>query len=425
MADDMRVSQPSDRVAAPPTDDDAPVARRPVGALVLSNLLGGIGVASSVAVGALLVEEVGGTALAGLGQTASVLGAALAAIPLARLAARRGRRLALGIGYALALLGAATVIVAAVVSDLLLLLGGLLLFGVAQAANLQSRYAATDGVAPGKRARVMSVVVWATTVGTVAGPNLSDPGERLGEQFSLPGLAGPYLFSLAGFLLAGLAVLVLYPNHRPVATGPAARPVSALAAVRWAAGEPSARVGVTLVAGGHAVMVMVMVMTPLHMQHHGMTLQVVGLVISGHTLGMFAFSPVFGWLTDRLGPVLTSWLGVAVLGISVLLGYVAAGMTGMGMTAVALFLLGLGWSAVTIAGSTMIARIDDVDMRVSLQGAADAGMNYAGAAAAAVAGPILIAGGFYGVNVAGAVVLAVVVVVLVASRPRRPLSTDR
>lgn len=411
--------------AGGPPDDDATVPRRPVGALVTSNLLGGVGVASSVAVGALLVEQVGGTSLAGLGQAGSVLGAAVAAIPLARLAARRGRRLSLAVGYALAVVGAGTVITAAVLSNLPLLLTGLVLFGVAQATNLQSRYAATDGVPPGKRARVMSVVVWATTVGTVVGPNLSASGEALGERLGAPGLAGPYLFSVTGFVLAGVAVLLLYPNHRPVSSRPAARPVGALASLRWAAGEPTARAGVVLVAGGHAVMVMVMVMTPLHMQHNGMTLEVVGLVISIHTLGMYAFSPVFGWLTDRLGPVPTAWLGGAVQALAVVVGFVTAGTDATAVTAVALFLLGLGWSAVTISGSTMIARVPDVGMRVSLQGAADAAMNYAGAGAAALAGPILALGGFPGVNVAGAAVLAVVIVVLGTSRlPLRPTASS-
>ncbi|GAA4416087.1 hypothetical protein GCM10023169_03040 [Georgenia halophila] len=396
--------------------DDAPVPRRPVGALVTSNLLGGVGVASSAVVGALLVAQVGGTALAGLGQASSVLGAAFAAIPLARLAARRGRRWSLTVGYALAITGAAVIVGAAVIDNLVLLLAGLLLFGVAQATNLQSRYAATDGVPAGRRARVMSIVVWATTVGTVVGPNLSDAGQNLGLSLDIPGLAGPYLFSLGAFVLAGLAVLLLYPNHRPVTTGAPTRPIRAVTALRWAAREPSARTGVVVVAGGHAVMVMVMVMTPVHMQHNGMTIQLVGLVISIHTLGMFAFSPVFGWLTDRIGPVATAWTGAGIQALAVITGFVAAGVDGTAMTAVALFLLGLGWSAVTISGSTMIARVPEVDMRVSLQGASDATMNYAGAGAAALAGPILAFGGFEGVNVAGAVVLAVVVAALVTAR---------
>ncbi|MFC7404777.1 MFS transporter [Georgenia alba] len=404
---------------AMPSPEDAPTTRRPLGALVTSNLMGGIGVASSVAVGGLLIESVGFTALAGVGQAFSVLGAALVAIPLAKLAARRGRRWSLGVGYAMATAGAATVVGGAVLSSLVVVLTGLLLFGVAQATNLQSRYAATDGVPVGRRGRVMSIVVWATTVGVVVGPNLSGVGRDLGVSLGLPGLSGPYLFSVGGFVLAGLAVLLLYPGHRPVSEGAAgkpARPVGALVALRWATGVPSARSGVALVAGGHGVMVSVMVMTPLHMQHHDMTLEVIGLVISVHTFGMYAFSPVFGWLTDRLGAARTAWVGVAILALSLTLGLIAAGLSGMGVTMVALFLLGLGWSAATIAGSTMVASVPDVDMRVSLQGATDATMNYVGAGAAALAGPILALGGFYGVNLAGAVVLAAVVAVLAGAR---------
>lgn len=392
--------------------------RRAVALLALSNVLGGIGVASGIAVGALLAERLGGTAVAGLAQATGVLGAAVAAVPLATLAARRGRRSSLTLGYTIALLGAGLVITAAVAGSFLLLLLGLGTFGVAQAANLQSRYAAADGASAATRARSISVVLWATTIGSVAGPNLTAAGERVATDVGIPGLAGPYLFSALAFALAA-AVLGLFlrpadgaadgavaPSTPASPSSPTPRTAGATAALRWAAGHPVARFAVGLVAVAHAVMVMVMVMTPVHMQHSGMSLELVGIVISVHVLGMYALSPVFGWLVDRSGGVAVAVGGIVVLLVATALGVVAAAAgESPVLTATALTVLGLGWSASLIAASALLTEVAPNHVRVPLQGATDAVMSYAGAAAAALAGPVLAAGGFRTVNVAAALLL--------------------
>lgn len=457
-------------------------SRRNITVLVASNLLGGIGVASGAAVGALLAEHLGGTAMGGLAQAASVLGAAVAAVPLAGTAARRGRRLALTWGYGLALVGAVLIVVAAVLQQALLFLLAMALYGVANAANLQSRYAGADNASVATRARAMSIVIWATTIGSVAGPNLAAPGAALGQAFGIPELSGPYLFSLVGYLLAGLVIGLVYrdpdvpahpvtdpdpgtagvgaaaPGADPATTGPStapraasdgptrdapppdARPATALGALAWAWAHGRARFAVVTTATAHSVMIMVMVMTPLHMQHGGMSLELVGVVISLHVLGMFALSPVFGWLADRWGAVRTVVAGLGIQAVAVVLGFAAAvtadgaaaAHAGHGapaapdpaasvMTAAALVLLGLGWSACLIAASALLADVGDARVTVPLQGATDALMNYAGAGAAALAGPILAWGGFQAVNTAGAVLL---VPALVALLTRRRARTD-
>src|SRR5690606_10093263 len=334
------VSAPTD------TSDQTVHGRRGLVVLVLSNLLGGVGVASGVAVGGLLAEALGGTAMAGLGQATSVLGAAVAAVPLAGVAAARGRRTALALGYVVATAGAVVVLLAAVTAQLWLLLVGLGLFGVSTAANLQSRYAAAEQSTVAARGRAMSVVIWATTVGAVAGPNLTAPGDRVGLSLGLPPLAGPYVFSVVAFALGALVVALLFPSRRPVGEGRAeTRPaLRAGAALRWAGRHPEARFAVVVVACAHAVMVLVMVMTPVHMTHRGMSLELVGVVISLHVLGMYALSPVFGAAVDRWGARPVAWLGLAVLGVAAVLGYLAGGGHDRTvLTAVALTVLGVGW----------------------------------------------------------------------------------
>lgn len=449
--------------SAAPAPADAPHARRNLVVLVFSNLLAGVGVASGAAVGALLAESLGGTSMAGLAQAVGVLAAAVASIPLATLAQVRGRRWALSLGYALSTVGALLIVTAAVVGQLLVLLVGLALYGVANATNLQSRYAAADNVGSGTRARTMSVVLWSTTVGSVVGPNLAAPGAVVGSGFGVPALGGPYLFSIVAYLLAGLVLAALYRD--PVgnaAVGRAAaaattavgrlgrradgaaraepRRTGALAALRWAWAHPRARFAVVTTAVAHGVMIMVMVMTPVHMQHGGMSLQLVGMVISLHVLGMFAFSPVFGWLSDRFGPLRVAVGGMVLQGAAVALGFLAAAMVpdaGSGahaghgaagpaldtevLTAVALVLLGLGWSACIIASSAVLASVVEPHVKVPLQGATDALMNYFGAGAAALAGPLLAWGGFQAVNTAGAILLVpAVVTILLALRSPHP-----
>lgn len=417
-----------------PPPGQTPHARRNLVVLVFSNLLAGVGVASGAAVGALLAESLGGTSMAGLAQAVGVLAAAVASIPLATLAQVRGRRWALSLGYALSTVGALLIVTAAVLGQLVVLLVGLTLYGVANATNLQSRYAAADNVGSRTRARTMSVVLWSTTVGSVVGPNLAAPGAVVGSGVGVPDLGGPYLFSIVAYLLAGLLLAALYRD--PVGSAAVATATTtvvrtgARTALRWAWAHPRARFAVVTTAVAHGVMIMVMVMTPVHMQHGGMSLQLVGIVISLHVLGMFAFSPVFGWLADRFGPLRVAVGGMALQGTAVALGFLAASLVpdagahaGHGgaaptldtelLTAVALVLLGLGWSACVIAASAVLASVAEPHVKLPLQGATDALMNYFGAGAAALAGPLLAWGGFQAVNSAGAILLVPAVVTLV------------
>lgn len=362
------------------------------------------------------MEEVGGTSLAGIGQALSVLGAALAAIPLARLAVNRGRRASLALGYAIAILGGLGVLWGALTGSLALLLAGLLCFGCGQATNLQSRYAATDAVPPQRRARAMSLVVWATTVGVVLGPNLSVPGEQVADALGLAPLSGPFVFSIIAFAVAGIIVVTQYPRSARQPRSERAATIGGLTALRWAASKSTPRTGVLLLAGSQATMVALMVMTPLHMDSHGLGLPAIGLVISVHTLGMYAFSPLVGLLVERLGAARTGWIGAGLL-LSALLAALGAGGS-QTMIFVSLFLLGLGWSAGSIAGSAMIAATPEPSMRISLQGAADACLNYAGAGAAALAGPVFASGGFSGLSLLGAAFVAVAILGLATSTRR-------
>ena len=393
--------------------------RRNQRVLVIGQLLSGVGVASGIAVGGVLAEELAGTtAASGFVQTASTLGAGLVAVPLAKLALRAGRRWALSTGFALGALGAALVLLSAMVGQFWVMAVGMLFFGAAQASGLQARYAAVDGASPEKAGRAMAIVIWATTDGSVAGPNLSEPGRELGQRLGMVPLSGPYIFSLISFLTAACVMALFFLSAKAsagasAAGGPPAAQASkhgTWAALKIAARSPRSLFALAGVTGGHMIMVGVMVMTPVHMNHMGQPLEIIGIVISLHILGMYAASPVFGWLVDKVGAAQVVLIGCAIFAVAILVGALSSDMATPMQMSLALTVLGLGWSACLIGGSSLLSQSAPQDIRVPLQGANDMMMNFGAAGMAALAGPILAMGGFLWVNILALVVLAPMVV---------------
>ena len=402
--------------------------------LFTAQLLSGAGIASGYAVGGLLAEQITGqTAMAGFAQMSVILGAGLVAYPLATLAARYGRRTALTLGFGTGTLGAAVVLTGVAVEFLPLFMLGMMMCGSSTAAGLQARYAASDSVNPQKPGQAMSIVIWATTVGSVLGPNFTEPGSRLGEFLGVNPLSGPYLISMGCFALAALAAFSLGSQRtaaRAAAQGTA--PAAAQAAspaqtdrpslgesLRYLLSRPVARYAVITVITGQMIMTNVMVMTPVHMDHQHFDLTAVGIVVSIHIMGMYVFSPVFGWMSDRWGPRTVINAGMVVYAVTVALGIYDSLLPTSHFVILntALFLLGVGWSMFLIGGSALLVKSVDARMRVPLQGISDSAMNLGGAFMAAFAGTLLGLGGFFLINaIAGVVLLVNIVFALLANR---------
>ena len=140
---------------------------------------------------------------------------------------------------------------------------------------------------------------------------------------------------------------------------------------------------------GHLVMVGVMAMTPVHIGEagHPDTLRIVGIVLSVHIAGMYALSPVTGWLTDRVGrrPVILGGIALLVAACAV------AGTAGhdTARLSIGLSLLGMGWSATMVAGSTLLTESVGVANRPSVQGLSDLVMGLAAASAGALSGLVV------------------------------------
>ncbi|MBD8024407.1 MFS transporter [Microbacterium sp. Sa1CUA4] len=396
----------------------AAVQRRTVWVLSLGQVLGGLAFGATVSLGAVLAAEISGDdAFSGLAAAAVTLGTAAVAVPLAAFASRRGRRPSLAIGMAIALVGVVLVVVAAAVQLFPLLLVAFGLVGAGQAANLQTRFAAADLATDATRGRDLSIVVWATTIGAVLGPNLTGPGEALGQAVGMPALTGPYLITVVAQLLA---IAVYLAALRPDPLLLAYRIVAAAKdTAREAIAKPDqpvvARYAIFAVAAAHGVMVSVMAMTPVHLLHHGASLSVIGLTISLHIAGMFALSPVFGILADRLGRVPTIMIGQGLLAASLVTA--SFGQDSTVSVTVALVLLGLGWSATTVSGSTLLTEASAEGQRTRRQGLSDLTMSLVGAGGAILAGLVLSWIGYGGLALA--VGVAVIATVLLAPFGRR------
>jgi MFS family permease len=379
----------------------ASLQRRTLTALFLTQIVGGTGSALGGAVAALLAADLGGVGISGLAQSAAVVGAALFAVPATAMVHRDGRRPSLAACYATAAAGAIFIVAAALRHALPVLFAGTFLLGGSTAATYQARYAAVDLAPPALRGRHLSLIVWATTVGAVIGPSLAGPAGTLLARHGIPTLAGPFLFASLLFVLAAFLLLALLrPDPAVVArraqaeAGPGAAPLRGAGlkeAARMVGAEPAARLGVITMALGHVVMVGVMTMTPVHIRAAGRdavhTLDIVGLVLSAHVAGMFALAPVFGWLTDRLGRRAVIALGTGLL----LTACAVAGTAGQAprQLAAGLLILGLGWSATLVSGSTLLSDAIPTERRASAQGLADLVMGLAGASAGALSGVIV------------------------------------
>lgn len=387
----------------PPSDRER-LQRRTARVMLTSQVVAGAGLAAGVTVGALLAEDMLGSArFSGIASTLFTLGSAATAYSVGALSDRRGRRAGLGAGYLAATLGALGAVVAAALGSVVLLFAALAVYGAGSATNLQARYAGGDLAPASGRGRAISTVLLGTTVGAVAGPNLVAPAGQLAERVGLPPLAGPFAMAALAYAAAGLVITVWL------------RPDPLLTARRLVRDEPSdvaqiagpvrtdraaVRLGGLVMVMTQLVMVAIMTMTPIHMQAHGHGLGAVGLVISIHVCAMFLPSLVTGGLVDRVGRVpMAAASGVTLL-LAGVVGALAPGDSLL-MLVLSLSLLGLGWNFGLIAGTALIVDATPTATRARTQGSVDVLIALSGAGGGALSGAVVAGSSFATLALAG------------------------
>ncbi|MFF2807421.1 MFS transporter [Streptomyces sp. NPDC058000] len=405
----------------------ATAPRRLLAVLVFSQVLSGAGLAAGITVGALLAEDMlGSTGLAGVPSALFTAGAALGAAGIGRLSQRRGRRRGLVLGYGAGVLGSLGVVAAAALDSVLLLFPSLLVYGAGTATNLMARYAGADLAPPDRRGRAVSTVLFATTLGAVAGPNLVTVTENLALAWGVPRLAGPFLLAAAAFAAAAVVLAcLLRPDPLPAPRAPAAAGSGAPpddgsatpATPGLTAGQRRGlAAGTTVMLLTQLVMIALMTMTPVHLRAHGHDTQTAGLVIALHVGAMFLPSPLTGLWVDRAGPHrVAAASGVTLLGAGLLATltppHAVAGL------ATALVLLGIGWNFGLVSGTALVTDALPPARRATSQGLVDVGIALAGATGGMASGPVLAAGGFPVLAlVCGVLAAAVVPVAVLAAR---------
>ncbi len=422
----------------------AQVQWRTLVVVVCSQILGGAGLAAGVTVGALLAQDMLGSAsLAGLPIALFTLGSALAAFTVGRLSQRWGRRIGLGIGFSAGGLGALGVVAAAVADQVPMLFLALFIYGAGTATNLQARYAGTDLAPDSRRATAISIAMVATTIGAVAGPNLVEPLGDLARSLGIPPLAGPFLLAAAAYLAAGMILFVFLrpdpfllakqlaaadaaaessPEAGPAAdtTSPEATPTAAAAT----APKPGngAYIGATVMVLTQIAMVAIMTMTPIHMLAHGHGLGSVGLVIGLHVGAMWLPSLVTGVLVDKLGRIPMSVAAAVILLAAGLVGAAAPGDS-LGLLILALILLGVGWNVGLIAGTALVVDATVPENRPRTQGGIDVLIALAGAGGGAMSGMVMAATSFASLSLGGGLLALLLVPVLFWARRTRTLTT--
>ena len=358
------------------TYERAAVQRRTIAVTMSSVIPTTMAMGSAFAASAVLAEEITGSAtLATLAAGSMSIGSMAAAVPLSRRMARLGRRRGLVAGWWIGAAGAMTAVLSAVFSLYPLVVMGMIGVGAGQATNLAARYAVADNAPEDRLARAIGLLVWASTFGAATGPTIAlGPVADFAGFVGLPELAGPYVLSTAMFL-TGLTITHTWLRPDPLEVvgtigSEAPRPASPVTVIRRIAAVPAARLALLAMLIGQLVMVGIMTATPLHMTSGDQDLAVIGQVISLHIVGMYAFSPIVGWLVDRLGTHTVVTLG----GLILFVGAELAGHTDPEHSAglfSGLTLIGIGWSCGLIAGSTLLTNAFPVHQRVEVQGGAD------------------------------------------------------
>jgi len=346
----------------------------------------------------------GSDATAGIPSTLTLLGRALAAYPLGILLDKAGRRIGLSAGFGLAMTGCLIAVWAVINSSFLIFCVGASFMGMGRAATDQSRYIAAEVNVISRRAKVIGLIVFAGTVGSVFGPLLVVPSQTLAAQLGLAADTGPFIVGAILYLLGMLLIFALLrPDPKEIGEAldtaehqeKEAIPPRPLKTIFQ---QPTVILAVAAMIIGQLVMALLMVITPLHMDHHEHSTSSISFVISAHTFGMFAFSGVTGWLIDRYGRIPLIIAGALLLVGSSLLTPLSTAVPSLAM---ALFLLGLGWNFCFIAGSSLLADSLVASERARTQGLSEMLVALAAGLAGLLTGLLFDRSGMAAVGAAG------------------------
>jgi MFS family permease len=402
--------------------------RRNTWLLALSQAFTGAGMGLVYSIGPLMIVAASGSpALAGLSVTLMGISRFVVAYPIGRLTDAHGRKPAMLVGLACALVGTVIVGLATIGALFPLLIAALLVFGMGMNAAQQLRVAAADMYPASRRAEGLGYVLTGSLVGVLVTPLLVTVAQTAAGGLGVDPLGLPWLLMPVLIVPGMVCVLLVRPDPKRIAERlrdyyphhQADRPTHAVQAITGAEAESSAarRLAMLVNLAAQGNMAVVMVSSSLLLHQHGMALGHIAASASMHSFGMWAFAMPMGRVADRIGrrPVLL------VGGIAATAGAVLATQTADYWTISAgSFLVGLGWCAVNVAATVVIADTTRAGERGRAIGLNDSLGGAANILVPLVAGPMGAAFGVPSTGVLAAALMIVPVTLLLTMQESRP-----
>ncbi len=394
-------------------------SRRIAATLFSGQAIGSAAMANISSIGAIIAAAQIGERWLGLPSALHTVGGALMALLIGFLLNRIGRRNSLLFGLGIGVLGGVISVMGLVQAKPWLFILGLPFMGSAKAALDFGRFIVGEVFPKAQRGRAVATVVWGATIGAVGGPFLIEPLARLSTYLGLYEHTGIYLFPVILYVVISVFYSIgLRPEPETLIaevaaieeqdlniTGSqnAASDSSYIRSYREIFSDPAIVTAMSAMIIGHLVMVMIMVVTSVHMDHHGHSLASIGAVLSSHTFGMFFFSVFTGILLDKFGraPVISA--GACILVLAALVAPLSLHLIPLSF---ALFLLGLGWNFCFVGGSTLLAdQLKPVE-RGKVQGVNDLLIGGIAATASLLSGFVFASFGYSVMAIVGAILSA-------------------
>lgn len=318
--------------------------------LLLSVGFSSIGFIAAITVTVLAAREVSSNQLfLGFPNAVGVGGAFLGTQMFYKISKKYSRLAALSLTFFVGALGSVVLFYSLIIDSFILLMFGALVLGFGQSATLQSRYAASFVASKKFKATALSLAVWFSVFGSVFGPRLvSLYSDYFDELFNSELIVG-YIVAMVGMLFASASVLTFTSSNstlrEPAETEEANE--------KFGETKKDGSILTLLLVLNHFTMVVIMSATPLHVQDIGETVELVGVIISYHTLGMFLLSPVLGSYVDKYGYKNFTYIGTGILFTSCLITFINSDPLSL---KIGLYLLGLGWNFNYVAISSAISK---------------------------------------------------------------------
>jgi MFS family permease len=419
------------RAAKARRDPIPPLIKRNMAFFATAQACAGVATQLTPTMGALIAVRLSGTtALAGAATSMLGLSRLVIAYPIGAVTDRFGRKAGVLLGLLLGVLGAFTAGASVLAGSFPLFLLGAFVIGCGSGAVQQLRVAAADMFPPSRRAEGVGLLQTGSLIGTFGGTGLISLATALSPilKIDTPALAwfmAPAVFLPAAFLVAlarpdpkviAANLTRYYPNHVPTAQQRAFEEAGPQGVKAFLRDYPkfTAFVAYFMVQGN---MSMMMAMSSVVLDHHGHELPAISLAVAFHVVGMFGFALPFGRMSDRLGRRQAMLLGVVLAGGGSL---VVVATPDYWPITFGVFLVGLGWSAVGVAATALIADRCSPAERGRAIGAND---TFGGAASIAMplsGGPLAAVFGLPVVGVFGMAVMLVPLVLLLRLRETSP-----